>query len=147
MKDQRGGDVVRQVADDSQGLVRRFQGAEIKTQGVAFVNAQPVGGVFLAQQGDQVPVQLDHMQMRDLFQQGIGQGAPARPDFHQGVARLQAQGANHAVDQIAVVQEVLAKAFTGAVFCHSGSQVGAGWCVLSVFYQCAISAASGVTLR
>ena len=45
------------------------------------------------------------------------------------------------------VQEVLAKAFTGAVFCHSGSQVGAGWCVLSVFYQCAISAASGIRLR
>ena len=82
------------------------------------MDGQPLRAVFLAQQGDQVPVQLHHMQVRQLFQQRVGERAAAGADFHQGVVFLQPQGTHHQVHQIAVVQKVLAETFAGAVFCH-----------------------------
>ena len=82
------------------------------------MDGQAFRAVFLAQQGNQVPVQFHHVQVRYLFQQRVGKCATAGANFHQGVVLLQPQGAHHAVHQVAVMQEVLAETFAGAMFCH-----------------------------
>ena len=116
MKNQRRGDVVRQVADDTQRARRSIERGEVKLQRVALVQVEVAhAGKLLIQDRDQVFVQLDNVQLPAAAQNALGQCALARTNLQQAVARLGIDRAQDAVDNARIVQEVLAKALTRLV--------------------------------
>ena len=110
MKQQGAGNVVGQVADDLQ-RTSAFEVAKVEFQRVALVDAQPFGREALLQAGDQITVDLDHMQVVDTFQQRVGQGAQSRTDFHHRVAGARRNGINDLANDSVGYQKVLAKPF------------------------------------
>src|SRR5690606_24237019 len=74
-----------------------------------------VGAELVLQDGDQVQVQLDHIQACAAVQQTFGERALTRADFHQALAVARVDGAQDAVDDAGVVQEILAEALARAV--------------------------------
>ncbi len=111
VEDQRGRDVVRQVADHLQAAWWHTQLVEVELQRIALVQAEIIAASELVlQDRDQVLVQLDNVQLSATAQQAFGQGALARADFQQVFAGLGVDGAQDAVDDACIVQEVLAEA-------------------------------------
>jgi hypothetical protein len=94
------------------------EGGEVEAQGVALVDGEAVFRHLVAQPADQIPVQFHHRQVRHLLQQRERQGALAGADFHHGLAVAGRHRAHQPVDDLGVVQEVLAEAFAGAMFAH-----------------------------
>ena len=117
MEDERGGDVVGQVAEDPQRpLAFTHQGAEVKTHGIGFDDGQLVfEGRVLAQASCQVPVKLDHGHFVHLGGNRLGQRGQTRTDLHQILTRLRVDGGDDLIDHIPVVQEVLTETLTGRV--------------------------------
>ena len=64
---------------------------------------------------DQVAIQLDNVQPATGFQQGLRQRALTRPDLYQVLLRQRVYGVDDPVDHRDVSEEILAKAFAGAV--------------------------------
>ncbi|MNN56089.1 hypothetical protein D3C81_1710000 [compost metagenome] len=121
MEDQRRGDVVRQVADHAQFLAVRRQAVEVELQRIAGVEGEVrVEAEAHLQQGQQVLVQLDHVQLGAAAEQALGKGALAGADFHHVLARARMDGAQDAVDDTGIVQEVLAETLAGAVLVQLG---------------------------
>ncbi|MNP18479.1 hypothetical protein D3C76_1109630 [compost metagenome] len=121
VEDQRGGDVVGQVADHAQLLACSGQGGEVEFQRIALVQ----GEVRLQaeppfQLRDQVEVELDHVQPGVAVHQSFGQGTLARSDFQQMLSLARSDGAQDAMDHPGVVQEVLAEALARAVLIKLG---------------------------
>ena len=86
------------------------QPGEIELQGVALVDRQALRQKALAQAGDQVAVDLDHVEMPEPLGQRRGQGAQSRPDLDQPVAGPGGDGGDDPVDDGLRDQEVLAEA-------------------------------------
>jgi hypothetical protein len=85
VEQQRRGDVVGQVADHAQ---RRRQRAKSNFRASpSWIVSRSGGIVGLAQAGDQVAVDLDHVQVVEPRQQRLGQRAEAGADLDQAVAR------------------------------------------------------------
>ena len=110
VKDQRGGDVVGQVAHQPEWL--GCQGAEIKAQGIALDQMQPgLVGKPLAKAGGQVTVDLDGREPITMRQQSLGQRGLTGSDFDDVFPRARVDGLDDVVDHMAVGEEVLAEAF------------------------------------
>ena len=73
-----------------------------------------IEGLFQAH--DQVAVQLHHVHLLQVAQQLLRHGTQAGADFDHGIVRLRRDGGRDVVEDEAVMQEVLAKAFAGYVF-------------------------------
>ncbi len=122
MKQQRAGDVVRQIAHDTQRRQRwrtRFllgqrQGAEIESQRVAGMQLE-LGTEALLQPRYQVAVELDCMQFVQAFDQWTGQGPQAWADFDHTFARTRRDGIDDRIDDTLVDQKVLAEALARVV--------------------------------
>ena len=117
VEQQGAGNVVRQIAHDAQLLAGRHGDLrEIKLQRIARVDRQlgRIEGLFQAH--DQVAVQLDHVHLLQVAQQLLRHGAQAGADLDHGIVRLRPDGGRDVVEDEAVMQEVLAKAFAGNVF-------------------------------
>ena len=129
VKDQRRGDVVRQVADHPQAVRRGIQAVEVELQRVALMQVEvALAGELLVEDRDQVLVQFHHVQLGAAAQQALGQCALARADFQQAVFGLGADGAQDAVDNAGIVQEVLAEALARLVLVLLGhKRVSAIW--------------------
>ena len=117
VEDERGGDVVGQVAEDAQGrFAFSHQGAEVEAHGVGLDHRQLVlEGRVLAQASRQIPVKLDHRHLVHLGGDRFGQCRQTRADFHQVLTRLRVDGGDYLIDHITVVQEVLTETLTGRV--------------------------------
>ncbi len=125
MEDQRGGDVVGQVADDAQAVRLLTQAAEVELQSVALVQIEVVAlGKLALQNGNQVEVEFDHIQVCTAVEQSLGECALAGADLHQSLTWLGMNRPQDAVNDASVVQEVLAKALACAVLIigHRGSR-------------------------
>ncbi|MNI62765.1 hypothetical protein D3C73_1180980 [compost metagenome] len=129
VKNQRRGDVVRQVADHSQAAWRGIQAVEVELQRIALMQVEvALAGKLLVEDRDQVLVQFHHVELRAAAEQALGQCALARADFQQAVFCLGMNGAQDAVDNAGIVQEVLAKAFARLVLVLLGhKRVSAIW--------------------
>lgn len=64
----------------------------------------------------QVTIQLNCMQIINLFEQRPGQGSQAGTNFHDMLARLRIEAPDNAVDNTLVMQEILTKALACNVF-------------------------------
>ena len=117
VEDERGGDVVGQVAEDAQGrFAFPHQGAEVEAHGIGLDHRQLVlEGRVLAQASRQIPVKLDHRHLVHLGGDRFGQCRQTRADFHQVLTRLRVDGGDYLIDHITVVQEVLTETLTGRV--------------------------------
>ncbi|MCY1514918.1 hypothetical protein D9M68_494840 [compost metagenome] len=121
VEDQRRGDVVGQVADHPQAVRLGAQLGEVELHRIALVQGElRIEAELELEQRNQVLVQLDHVEMRAATGQALGEGALAGADFHQAFACTRVNGAQDAVDDAGVVQEVLAEAFAGAVLVKVG---------------------------
>ncbi|MNT72975.1 hypothetical protein D3C72_2116260 [compost metagenome] len=69
--------------------------------------------IAAAQALDQIAIQLNHLHLRDPFEQRVGQRAQAGADLDQHVVGLRADGIDDAVDDGVVDQEVLPESFAG----------------------------------
>ena len=119
----RRGQVVGQVADQPQRACVAGQRGEVDLQHVAVDHRQ--GAVRLRglrQREDQIAVELDHGQFAVAVEQRKGDRALAGTDLDQAVARLRIHRQHDAVDDAAVVQEVLAQ----VLFCRLAEAVVAG---------------------
>gem|GEM_PF-5978259 len=124
VEDQRGRDVVGQVADDAQAGRLLAEPAEVELQGVALVQVEVLApGELGLKDGDQVQVELDDIQLGAAVEQPFGEGTLPGTDLHQSLTRLGVDRPQNAVDHAGVVQEVLAEAFARAVLVvgHEGS--------------------------
>ena len=114
VKQQRGGDVVGQVADEAQpAAARARERVEIKLERIRLVQlaAREVGELRL-QARRQVAVDLDGIHADPARGQEVArEGAVAGADLHQVIAGLRCERAHDALDHARVVQEVLAEAF------------------------------------
>ncbi|MNG06556.1 hypothetical protein D3C84_898040 [compost metagenome] len=85
----------------------------------------------MLQDGNEVQVQLDHIELGAAGQQALGEGALAWADFQQVLARAGVDAAQDAVDHACIVQEVLAEALARAVLVMFGHRrlqaLGPGW--------------------
>ena len=122
VEQQRGGNVVGQVADDAQVVPQR---TEVEFQCVAAVNGEAVGGPGAVQPRDDVAVEFDRMQVRQAVEQGLGQRAEAGADLDDGFARLRMDRVDDGVDDAVVDEEILAEAFAGGVHVR-GQDSGVG---------------------
>ena len=77
--------------------------------------------LVLPQPGGQVPVQFDDGEVSEALDQRLRQRGQARADFDHGVARLRRNGGHDGIDDCAIGQKMLAKAFAGNVL-HTGSR-------------------------
>ncbi|MCY1367601.1 hypothetical protein D9M69_545440 [compost metagenome] len=129
VKNQRRGDVVRQVADHAQAARHGIEAVEVELQRIALMQVEvALAGKLLVENRDQVLVQLHHVELRAAAEQALGQCALARADFQQAVFCLGMNGAQDAVDNAGIVQEVLAKAFARLVLVLLGhKRVSAIW--------------------
>ncbi|MNN57866.1 hypothetical protein D3C81_1728780 [compost metagenome] len=90
--------------------------AEVELQGVALGEAEVRQlSELVLQDGNEVQVQLDHIELGAAGQQALGEGALAWADFQQVLARTGVDAAQDAVDHACIVQEVLAEALARAV--------------------------------
>ena len=60
------------------------------------------------------------MQVRQAFEQRLGEGAEAGADLDDDIGRLRMNGVDDGVDDAVVNEEVLAEAFAGGV--HGGER-------------------------
>lgn len=129
VKNQRCRDVVRQVADHAQTARRGIQAVEVELQGVALVQAEVApAGELLIEDRDQVLVQFHYVQLGAAVEQALSQRTLARADFQYAVFGFGMDGAQDAVDNTGIVQEVLAKAFARLVLVMLGhKRVSAIW--------------------
>ncbi|MNM71427.1 hypothetical protein D3C81_830910 [compost metagenome] len=129
VENQRCGDVVRQVADYAQTAGGGIQAIEVEFQRITLMQVEiALAGKLLVEDRDQVLVQLHHVELRAAAEQALGQCALARADFQQAVFCLGMNGAQDAVDNAGIVQEVLAKAFARLVLVVLGhKRVSAIW--------------------
>ncbi|MCY1183260.1 hypothetical protein D9M68_797810 [compost metagenome] len=98
--------------------------AEVELQRIALVEAEVRQKAELVlQDGDQVQVQFDDVELGAAGQQAFGERALARPDLQQVLARAGVNAAQDAVDDAGVMQEVLAETLARAVlvFGHGGA--------------------------
>ncbi|MCY1410017.1 hypothetical protein D9M71_253790 [compost metagenome] len=129
MENQRGGDVVRQVADHAQTVGGGAQGVEVEFQGIALVQAKIfVAGKLAVEDRHQVLVQLDHVQLCAAAEQAFSKRALARADLQHAIALTGVDGPQDTVDHASVMQEVLAEALARPVLVVLGhSRVSAIW--------------------
>jgi hypothetical protein len=80
------------------------------------VHREAVGGPVALQARDDVAVELYGVQVRQTFEQGLGQRAQAGADFEDGFAGLRMYGVDDGIDDAVVDEEVLAEAFAGCTF-------------------------------
>ena len=73
------------------------------------MHGQAFGRELGAKTSGEVAIELHHLQMRELFQQRSSQGREAGADLDQGVGGLGADGRDDALDDLAIVQEVLSE--------------------------------------
>ena len=113
-KEQGGGDVIGQVADDAQSP-GAGKGAEIERERVLVEEAQRSGAATLATKVlAQVPVDFDRVQLAASSQDGEGECAASGSDLHQRLPRPRIHRFDDAFDDACVVQEVLAESPAGA---------------------------------
>jgi len=106
----------------------RLEAGEVELQRIALVQAKArVGAELALQDGDQVEVQLDHVELRAAAEQALGQRALARADLQQALVLLGADGAQDAVDDAGIVQEVLAEALARAVLVFGHGRAAPGF--------------------
>src|SRR5437868_4209808 len=117
MKQQRCGDVVRQIPDQAQGA-SQSQLHQVKLEHVGCMQYQPSGCVTLLQMLDGIAIYLYRMQLTEPRQQGCRDCTEARTDLHHVFAALWSDGCDDALDDGRVMQEVLAEAF--ARMMHAG---------------------------
>jgi len=80
VEDQRGRYVVGQVADDAQAGRLLAEPAEVELQGVALVQVEVLApGELGLQDGDQVQVELDDIQLGAAVEQPFGEGTLPGP--------------------------------------------------------------------
>ncbi len=116
MEDQRCGDVVRQVADHAQAVWHGLQLVEIEFEGVALIQAKArVTAELVLQDRHQIAVELNYVELRAAVEQAFGQRALARADLQHVLAVAGMDGAQDAVNNPGVMQEVLAKTLARAV--------------------------------
>jgi len=83
------------------------------------VHAQLTAPLAVRLQGrDDVRIDLDDVQRAGQRQHGCGDGAPARADFDETIARARIDGADDTVDRAGVVQEVLPVTLLGVAVLH-----------------------------
>ncbi len=104
MEQDGGRDVVGQVAHHAQVFT---QATEIETQHVALVHGEPHRIELRAQAGGEIAVDLHHVQMPQVLQQGPRQRAQARADLHHAIPGLRGDGRDDAGEHTGVVQEML----------------------------------------
>ena len=124
VEDQRGRDVVGQVADDAQARRLLAETAEVELQGIALIQVEVLTpGELGLQDGNQVEVELDDIQLGAAVEQPFGERPLPGADLHQSFTGLGVDRPQNAVDHPRVVQEVLAEAFARAVLVigHEGS--------------------------
>ena len=113
-KEQGGGDVVGQVADDAQAS-GPGKGAEIEAQRVLVDEAQRSGVATLpAQVLAQVSVDFDRVQLAAPSQDGEGERTAPGADLHERLTRAGIHRRDDTFDDSCVVQEVLAESPAGA---------------------------------
>ncbi|CFE03908.1 Uncharacterised protein [Bordetella pertussis] len=112
VKQQRAGNVVRQIAHHPQPLAEL---REIDRQGVGLDHGQPFGGVLPAQARGQIAVDLDRGQVIDAIEQGAGQRRQARTDLDHAVVARGPDGPHDRLDHALVGQEMLAEALARLV--------------------------------
>ena len=119
VKQQRGRDVVGQVADDPQGIAER---TEVEFEGIRFVNRNVVDiAEAVPQRRCQVAVEFDAVQFSGLPRERFRDGSLARADLDDRVARLRVDRPQDILDDAGVVQEVLTKALARPVRIHRRS--------------------------
>ena len=111
VKQQRRGDVVRQVADDAQAAAAHAcQRREIELQRVGLVQLERLRRApARAQLRGEIAVDLDGVERARLADQPLGQRAAAGTDLDQRLVGLRRDLAHDAVEHAAVVQEMLAE--------------------------------------
>ncbi len=116
VENQRRGDVVGQVADNAQAAWWRVEAGEVEFQCVALIQAKArIVAELVLQDGDQVEVEFDHVELCAAAEQTLGNGALAWADLQQAFIFLGANGAQDTVDHPGIMQEVLAEALARAV--------------------------------
>ena len=116
MKQQRRGDVIGQVADDTQGRCHVGQAAEINPQGIGVVERQITRLPALFTQGtEQIPVEFDDLQAPGSPQQRHGDRTLPRPDLDDRIGFPRLDGRHDTADDCRVMQKVLAEPFPWTV--------------------------------
>jgi hypothetical protein len=116
MKQQRRGDVIGQVADDTQGYCRVGQTAEINPQGISIVEGKITRLPALFTQGvDQITVEFDNLQTPGSPQQRHGDCTLPRPDLDDRIGFPRLDSRHDTADDRRVMQKVLAEPFTWTV--------------------------------
>ena len=111
MEQDRRGNVVGQVADQPDPALAG-QLAEIDLEHVLVHDGQFADAVRgLGERRDEIAVELDDGQRAVLPEQRKGDRALARSDFNQVVARLRVDREHDFLDDVAIMQEVLAQLF------------------------------------
>src|SRR5690606_31824854 len=126
VENQRGGDVVGQVAHDAQAVCVFTEPGEVELERIPLIHVEVRQAAELALQDRyQVEVELNDIQPCAAVQQALGQGTLARADFHQVFASTRINAPQDAVDHPRIVQKILAKALARAVlvFGHQGSRL------------------------
>ncbi len=125
VKQNRTGNVVGQIAHHPQ-LRRLFrceaqrlgQGHKIHFEDIGLDHVQL--GMF-TQLTRQIAVQLNHGQVAQALDQGLGQGGQTRTDFHHDLLRLGRYCSNNFINHTSIGQEMLPKPFASAVL-HGASR-------------------------
>jgi hypothetical protein len=81
-----------------------------RKQRIACVHRQLPGRIRLPQPGDDIAIDLDHMQMVEPPQERAGQGAQPGTDLDQPVVPLHRQQMDDVRDELLIDQKILAKA-------------------------------------
>ena len=116
VKHQGCGNVVGEVADNPQLLAVHGQLAEIKLQGVALVQGeQRAVPEARQQQGMQIVVEFNHIELCTTAQQTLGNGALSWANFNQMLAFARTDRAQDTIDHARIMQEVLTKALARPV--------------------------------
>jgi len=111
VKQQRRGNVVRQVPDDAQpATAHAGERREIELERVGFVQLEclrrPPAG---AQLRGEIAVDFDRIQRAGLADEPFGERATAGPDLEQCLVGLRRDFAHDAIEHAAVMQEMLAE--------------------------------------
>ena len=115
VEQERRRDVVRQIADESQGLRTPTQARNIELQHIAFMDPQrAIGRYFGTQLANRVAIDFHDIERVDAFEQRQRQRAQAGTDFDDRLSGARIEGIQDPRDDRAIVQEVLAEALTRA---------------------------------
>lgn len=120
------GDVVRQIADDSEeagadGVRAGSRGGKVEVEDVLFNDGEAIGGESFAEAGGELAVELDGEDMAGLGGKGASNGAAARANFDDGTAGEIAQRREDATDGACVGEKVLAEPGPGLHGCSDSS--------------------------